>query len=99
MDRLLSAKQVREVTSLSERQQDRLEDLGKFPKSFPLYEGGRRKARLESEVLKWMADRVAAARGNGHDTPPADPPAKRRPPLQRAQPPPRRTQRGAPKSI
>jgi predicted DNA-binding transcriptional regulator AlpA len=91
MDRFLSPKQVRAITSISERQQDRLVARGQFPKPIALYEGGRRKAFRESEIEGYMAARVAAARGaaaapkaatdrsasNGHETERAGPKTRR----------------------
>ena len=40
----LSPKQIRVITSISERQQERLVERGQFPEPIQLYEGGRRKA-------------------------------------------------------
>lgn len=62
--RLLSPKQVRELTSLSERQQDRLEAFGKFPRSVKLGAGrNARKGRVETEIIAWMAARIAERDG------------------------------------
>jgi predicted DNA-binding transcriptional regulator AlpA len=58
--RFLSKKQVRELTTLSFSQQDRLRKAGNFPK---LYKLGRyrnsRVVMLEEDVLEWMRDWVA----------------------------------------
>jgi predicted DNA-binding transcriptional regulator AlpA len=56
----LSKKQVRERTTLSPPQQDRLRKVGKFPKLYKL--GPYRNSRvvmLEEDVEEWMRDRVA----------------------------------------
>jgi len=61
--RYLSPRQVRELTSLSERTLGRLAECGKFPQPVPLCEGSTRIGFVESEVLEWNAARLAAARG------------------------------------
>jgi predicted DNA-binding transcriptional regulator AlpA len=61
--RYLSPRQVRELTSLSERTLGRLAERGKFPQPIPLCEGSTRIGFVESEVLEWNAARLAAARG------------------------------------
>ena len=59
VERLLSRKKVKELTSLSLAQIDRLEKAGKFPKRIRLTDHPRgRCAYLESEILEWIADRI-----------------------------------------
>ena len=53
---LLSRRQVREVTTLSSTQTDRLEKDGKFPKRVKL--GQSRVAWVESEVMEWVQKRI-----------------------------------------
>ena len=58
--RFLNKRQVRELTTLSFTQIDRLEDAGKFPKRMRL--GNYPNSRvvwLEEEILEWMRERVA----------------------------------------
>jgi prophage regulatory protein len=58
--RFLSKRQVRELTTLSFTQIDRLEAAGKFPKRMRL--GNYPNSRvvwLEEEILEWMRERVA----------------------------------------
>jgi predicted DNA-binding transcriptional regulator AlpA len=59
---IISPKRCSTITSLSTRQQDRLEAAGKFPRSIRLGEGrNARKGRLLSDVLDWNRARIAAA--------------------------------------
>ena len=58
--RIISPKQVRFKTNISERQQDRLVERGLFPKPVALYPGGRRKGFIEEEIDEFMAVQVAA---------------------------------------
>ena len=59
---IVSPKRCMAITSLSMRQQDRLEAMGKFPRSIRLGEGrNARKGRLLSEILDWNRARIAAA--------------------------------------
>ena len=58
--RFLKKRQVRELTTLSFTQIDRLEAAGKFPKRMRL--GIYRNSRvvwLEEEILEWIRERVA----------------------------------------
>jgi prophage regulatory protein len=58
--RFLTKRQVRELTTLSFTQIDRLEADGKFPKRSRL--GNYPNSRvvwLEEEILEWMRDRIA----------------------------------------
>jgi prophage regulatory protein len=58
--RFLSRRQVRELTTLSFTQIDRLERAGKFPRRMRL--GFHRTSRvvwIEEEVLEWMRERLA----------------------------------------
>jgi len=49
-----------QLTSLSPRQQDRLEHQGRFPRSIKLGEGrNARKERVLEEVLAWNRARIA----------------------------------------
>src|SRR5262249_37423188 len=52
----------------------RLEAKGLFPPPIPLFEGSRSQAYIESEIDKWTAATIAAARGappaNGNGQPP-----------------------------
>src|SRR6202011_5869578 len=70
--RYLSPRQVRELTSLSERTLGRLAERGKFPQPVPLCEGSTRIGFVESEVLEWNAARLAQARGRPIVEPPQD---------------------------
>ena len=70
--RFLSPKQVRELTSLSERTLGRLVERGRFPQPVPLCEGSTRIGFVESEVLTWNAARLAQARGRAVGEPPQD---------------------------
>ena len=59
-----SPKQCQTITTLSPRQQDRLEQQKKFPRSIKLGEGrNSRKVRVLSEVLAWNADHIAERNG------------------------------------
>lgn len=53
---LLSRRQVREMTTLSSTQTDRLEKDEKFPKRVKL--GQSRVAWVESEVMEWVQKRI-----------------------------------------
>ncbi len=56
----ISPRASKELTSLSERQQDRLEAEGRFPRSVKLGTGRNgRKARVLAEVLEWNRARIA----------------------------------------
>lgn len=55
-ERLLSTKQVCDLTSLSRTSIWRLERQGEFPSARPLF--GKRKAYVEREVREWIAGRV-----------------------------------------
>lgn len=58
-ERLLMFKQLREYgVVLSRRWIDKMEQQGKFPKRVELSEW--RVAWVESEVIKWVEDRIAA---------------------------------------
>ncbi len=58
--KFLSKKQVRELTTLSFAQIDRLENAGKFPERTALGQyRNSRVAWLESEVVEWMKERLA----------------------------------------
>ena len=60
IDRLLNRAAVREMTSISGSQIDRLEKAGKFPKRIALTE--RRVAWIASEIATWVQNRIAANR-------------------------------------
>jgi hypothetical protein len=57
---IISVKRAAELTSLSPRQQDRLEAAGLFPASIPLGPAGTRcrKGRALHEVLRWNRERL-----------------------------------------
>jgi predicted DNA-binding transcriptional regulator AlpA len=58
--KFISPRRASDLTSLSMRQLDRLEDVGKFPLSIKLGEGRNgRKAYVEHEVLEWNCARLA----------------------------------------
>ena len=58
--RLIAPKISQQITSLSVRQQDRLEAQGRFPRSVRLGSGPNgRKGRLLAEVLAWTRARIA----------------------------------------
>ena len=60
----VSPRATKEITSLSTRQQDRLEADGRFPRSVKLGEGRNgRKARVLAEVLEWTRARIAERDG------------------------------------
>jgi len=60
IERLLTRKQVRELTTLSLTEIDRKEEAGKFPERVRLSDNPRgRCAYVESEVLDWIAKRTA----------------------------------------
>jgi predicted DNA-binding transcriptional regulator AlpA len=61
---LVAPKVSAQITSLSVRQQDRLEADGRFPRSVLL--SSNRKARVLSEVLAWNAARVAERDARAH---------------------------------
>ncbi|EGR0059616.1 AlpA family transcriptional regulator [Vibrio vulnificus] len=56
--RLIRLKEVCEVTGLSRSCIYKYIDAGKFPRNVPL--GGRAVAWVESEVLEWIQDAIAA---------------------------------------
>lgn len=57
---LISSRICHQITTLSPRQQDRLEAEGRFPRSVKLGSGRNgRKARVKQEVIAWVRDRVA----------------------------------------
>lgn len=58
MTKLLSKKQVRELTTLSFAQIDRLEKAGRFPKRIKL--GQSRVAWLATDIEEWIQERLAA---------------------------------------
>lgn len=58
--RFIRLAEVRRVTGLSRSQIYRLQADGHFPKHIKL--GASASAWIESEVLQWCADRVAASR-------------------------------------
>jgi predicted DNA-binding transcriptional regulator AlpA len=59
IERLLSRKQIREITTLSFTQIDRLEREGKFPPRIRLTDHPRgRVAWLETAVLDWINSRI-----------------------------------------
>jgi predicted DNA-binding transcriptional regulator AlpA len=61
--RYLTARQARELTSLSERQMGRLAERGQFPQPVKLFEASRpRWGYVESEILDWNRSRLAASR-------------------------------------
>ena len=60
-DRFLDRKAVKDETTLSGSQLDRLEKAGKFPKRIFISE--RRVAWLASEVSAWIQARIVANRG------------------------------------
>jgi predicted DNA-binding transcriptional regulator AlpA len=76
--RLISPKETFALTSLTRPAAKRLTAKGLFPRPIQLFDGSRRQAYVEGEVLAWLAERVTAARaapnGNGHP-PPEPPPA------------------------
>jgi predicted DNA-binding transcriptional regulator AlpA len=58
------AKRTKEITTLSPRQQDRLENEGRFPRSIKLGSGRNgRKARVLQEVIDWNRARIAERDG------------------------------------
>ena len=60
VERLLSRKQVRELVGLSFAHMDRLTKQGRFPKPIKLTDAIRgRVAYLESEIIDWIAKRIA----------------------------------------
>ena len=64
VERLLSRKKVKELISLSLTQMDRLEKANRFPKRVRLSEHPRgRCAYVESEILKWIIDRIVQRTG------------------------------------
>ena len=64
VERLLSRKQVKELISLSLTQMDRLEKANRFPKRVRLSEHPRgRCAYVQSEILKWIIDRIVQRTG------------------------------------
>jgi len=61
---IVSPKKTKEITSLSERQQDRLEAEGRFPRSVRLGVGrNARKGRVLAEILEWNRARIAEREG------------------------------------
>ncbi|OCH41596.1 helix-turn-helix transcriptional regulator [Aliivibrio fischeri] len=56
--RLIRLKEVCEVTGLSRSCIYKYIDAGKFPRNVPL--GGRAVAWVESEVMEWIQDAIAA---------------------------------------
>ena len=57
---LISPAVSEQITSLSARQQDRLEAEGKFPKSTKIGPGRNgRKARVLQEIIEWNRARIA----------------------------------------
>lgn len=60
--RLLRMKQVQALTGLSRTYIYSLAQSQKFPRSIPLVEGGTSRAWLESDVLKWIDERVEAGK-------------------------------------
>jgi len=59
-NRLLRLSEVNYLTGLSRSYIYALSSAGKFPKSISLVPGGTSKAWLESEILAWINERVAA---------------------------------------
>ena len=58
--RFLTKRQVRELTTLSFTQVDRLEAAGKFPKRMRLGDyPNSRVVWIEEEILEWMRQRIA----------------------------------------
>ena len=58
--RFLKKRQVRELTTLSFTQIDRLEAAGKFPKRMRLGDyPNSRVVWIEEEILEWMRQRIA----------------------------------------
>jgi predicted DNA-binding transcriptional regulator AlpA len=61
---LVAPKVSQQITSLSPRQQDRLEAQGRFPRSVKLGTGPNgRKGRLLAEILDWNRARIAERDG------------------------------------
>jgi predicted DNA-binding transcriptional regulator AlpA len=61
---IIAPKFSTQITSLSPRQQDRLEAQGKFPKSIKLGSGRNgRKGRVLAEILEWNRARIAERNG------------------------------------
>lgn len=58
--KLLRIESVMNITGLSKSYIYQLAKEGKFPKSIKLIEGGSSSAWLESEVIEWIDERVAA---------------------------------------
>ena len=58
-DRVLRFDEVRQKTGLCRAHIHALAAQGRFPKPLKLVPGGRASGWLESEVNKWIADRVA----------------------------------------
>lgn len=63
-DRVLRFDEVRQKTGLCRAHVHALAAQGRFPKPFKLVPGGRASGWLESEVLSWLADRVAERNSN-----------------------------------
>ena len=62
---IISPRRVRELTSLSPREQTRRASQGRFPKPIRLGQGPNgRKGFVEAEILEWNAQRVAERDGN-----------------------------------
>ena len=60
VQRLISRRRVKDITTLSLSEIDRKENAGKFPRRVRLSDNPRgRCAYIESEVLDWIAKRIA----------------------------------------
>lgn len=59
--RLIDRLEVERRVSLKRERIRQLEVLGKFPRRIPLSQ--RRNVWIESEIDRWIADRISAARG------------------------------------
>ena len=60
LHRLYRPRDLPEFVGLRRTQIAELIKAGKFPKPVPLSDGGRAKAWLESELIDWQKDRIAA---------------------------------------
>jgi len=61
-NRFLRQKEVTHLTGIPRPTLYYMMGLGKFPKNLSLCSGGKSVAWLESDVLAWMAERIAASK-------------------------------------
>ena len=61
-NRFLRQKAVTDLTGIPRPTLYYMMGLGKFPKNLSLCSGGKSVAWLESDVLAWMAERIAASK-------------------------------------